>query len=295
MRVITRARPLLGTLVEIWGSEHPAGNTDTAIRQAFEEIARVQALFSYHAPDSELNRINRSPIGEPVRLDAEMYGLLQTVDELYHRSGGLFDVTVAAALEEIGYKSDVMDLPLIDQPGLWNDVELIGENRLVLKQRVRMDLSGIAKGYAVDRAYAVMEASGIESFCINAGGDLRIKSAHKESVTIRHPVYPWMEGETVYIDQGAVATSAGYYSVQENRYGEKVTPLIHPGSRRTASDKVSVSVLASTCTIADALTKVVHADPIGTTKLLESYGAKAVILSGEGNGELSVSEVHREG
>ena len=279
MKRITRARPLLGTFVEIWAEDESTERAEAAIRGAFEEIARVQSLLSYHDPESQLSRINRAAVGESVRVDAEVFRLFQTIDRLYRESGGLFDVTVAGVLDRIGYRSDVADLPEAERYGSWNDVELAAPNTLIVHAPVRIDLSGIAKGYAVDSAFAILEERGIESFCVNAGGDLRIRSASAQSVAIRHPAAPAAMGEIISVTEGAAATSAGYYSLRRDERGGTITPLIHPGSGKTASPEVSVTVLAPTCTMADALTKVVHADGDASAKLLAAFGAEALILS----------------
>lgn len=279
MKRITRARPLLGTFVEIWAEDASPDRAEEAIRAAFEEIARVQSLLSYHDSESLLSRINRAAVGESISVDPETFRLFQMIDRLYRESSGLFDVTVAGVLDRIGYRSDVADLPEAEQYGLWSDVELAAPNRLILHAPVRIDLSGIAKGYAVDCAFAVLEARGIESFCVNAGGDLRIRSASAQSVAVRHPAAPAAVGEILSVAEGAVATSAGYYSRRHDALGESVTPLIHPASGKTASPEVSVTVMAPTCTMADALTKVVHADAEASGKVLAAFGAEALILS----------------
>ncbi|MGD9969763.1 MAG: FAD:protein FMN transferase [Sulfuricurvum sp.] len=283
MNPLIRSRPLLGTFVEIWGVSDDRAGLIWAMNEAFDRIGHVQRLASYHDRDSELSAINRLRPGERVKIDPLTYDLLQGVDRLYRESGGLFDPTSAGRLLRHGFHSGVGELNVEVPYGTWEAIELCGELTVRVHEPLRIDLSGIAKGYAVDCAFDVMARRGIETFCVNAGGDLRLRSPGALPVALRHPLFPTLTAETIELSEGAVATSAGYFNTIIDEAGEKRIPLYNPLTHRTGIALRSATVIASECMIADALTKVVHADPDRAETIVRNLGARYVLLSGEGN------------
>ncbi len=274
---IRRARPLLGTLVEIAASGPAAKEVNEAVNRAFEAIGKVHELMSYHDPDSDVSRINRYASAKPVSVDTHTWRVLSAARDLSEASGGLFDISIAPTLAQLGYLPRHAGFPKPSGQGCWRHVELLPDNRVRLARRLQIDLGGIAKGYAVDLAIQVLENSGLVSGRVNAGGDLRLFAIEPQPIHVRHPLNASQMLPLVQFCQGAVATSAGYYSARRQR-GRWVTPLIHPGTRCTGETGRSVSVLAKDCMTADALTKVVHLDPGCALGVLEKLDAHAVII-----------------
>lgn len=99
---VCRARPLLGTIVEIAVGEPLADNAEAAIDAAFETIAKVHRLMSFHDPDSDVSRINCAAPFAEVAVDPWTFQVLAVGSELCDRSGGAFDVAVAPALQKLG-------------------------------------------------------------------------------------------------------------------------------------------------------------------------------------------------
>ncbi len=270
-----RARPLLGTLVEIGLTADDADLGQQAISAAFEQVARIHRLMSFHDPASELSRLNSAMPGEVLHVTPELYAVLSAALRFAHLSGGLFDPTVAPRLCALGY------LPrhgfIGDGAGDWRDIELLPENRVCLHRPVHLDLGGIAKGYAVDRALVCLRERGIEQAVVNAGGDLAVVGEVAVPVHVRHPLDPIRYLHLAELRGGAVATSAGYFSTR--RHGDAwVTPLLNPHSQACLGLDVSISVFAADCMTADALTKVVAADPDGAGAVLVRCGAHACLL-----------------
>lgn len=169
---VRRARPLLGTLVEI----SLAGCGETVLHEAadaaFDEISRVHDLMSVHSRHSDVYRVNNAPIGDSVAVDARTWQVLDIAARIADASDGVFDITVGAAMMARG------DLPRMmnktpDDDATWRDVELLAENRVRLLRALAIDLGGIAKGYAVDNAVRIVREIGVPAGCVNAGGDLR--------------------------------------------------------------------------------------------------------------------------
>lgn len=272
-----RARPLLGTIVEIAASGSPAAQTQAAIAQAFAEIETVHQLMSYHATDSDVSRINREAFKTEVQVDAHTYRVLRAARLMAEASNGVFDITIAPQLIRMGFLPAHSDFPKMPCRGNWRDIVLLPDNRVRLACSLSIDLSGIAKGYAVDLAIKALADAGMSAGRVNAGGDLRVFGDAAQCISVRNPnahthIIPLLE-----LTHGAAATSAGYYS--ERLYQERmVTPIIHPHNRTACASGLSVTVLAKDCMTADALTKVVYANPRGVAAVLQSYKARALIV-----------------
>jgi thiamine biosynthesis lipoprotein len=121
---------------------------------------------------------------------------------------------------------------------------------------VRVDLGGIAKGYAVDCAVDALRGHGITSGRVNAGGDLRVFGAIPRRIHLRDPTNPGALIPFADIASGALATSAAYFSRSVWR-GRTISPVIDGLRRRPTIPFFSASVAAPTCMLADALTKLV--------------------------------------
>lgn len=271
--VRVRARPLLGTLVEI----ATAGTrTGVAIERAFAAVEEVHRLMSYHDARSDVSLLNREGSSREVEVSRHTWRVLDAARAFAEQSGGLFDITIAPTLAALGFLPRHSDFPRATM-GDWRDVELREPNRVRLKRRVRIDLGGIAKGYAVDRAVDVLRSLGVQAARVNAGGDLRVYGAAPQTLRVRCPDAPTSLGPRLSVRDGAAATSADYFSARYRRR-RRVTPIVHPGTRTAWARGRSVTVLAADCLTADALTKVVHADPERAVTALMTHSARALVL-----------------
>ena len=270
-----RARPALGTVVEIAATGAP-GCVQAAINAAFEAVAEVHSLMSYQDPDSELSRINRCGFNAPLVVHAHTWHVLDAARSLAETSAGLFDITIAPSLTRLGFLPRHPHFPRVSRHGNWRHVALLPDHRVQLLRRVRLDLSGIAKGYAVDVAIHALQSAGMYTGRVNAGGDLRVFGA-TETIHVRIPHAPTQAIPLLNLSEGAAATSAAYFS-PHRQARQRVAPLIHPYTRTACNSERSITVLAPNCIHADALTKVVHADPARATQILKRYQARALIV-----------------
>ena len=166
---IRRARPLLGTLVEIGAV---GANAAAGIEAAFREIETIHRLMSFHEENSDVSRINRAAPGEILRVDCRTYEVLGCAQLISRLSAGAFDITVGGRLVEAGFLPQPSGARAFDHDASFEDLLLLPDNFVTLTRRVWIDLGGIAKGYAVDRAGQVLKESGVTSGVVNAGGDL---------------------------------------------------------------------------------------------------------------------------
>ncbi len=269
-----RARPLLGTLVEI-AARGPGATA--AVERAFQAVEQVQRRMSYHDPGSDVSRINREAVRREVAVSPHTFRVLQAAREFSRASDGLFDITVAGTLVTLGFLPRHADRPYVYGHGDWRHVELLPGDRVRLARPVGIDLGGIAKGYAVDRAIEVLRSHGMHAGRVNAGGDLRVFGAPTRPLHVRRPAAPTKLLPLVEMGDGAAATSADYFSARRVR-GRWATPLIDPRTRASSARGRSVTVLAPDCLTADALTKVVHADPRRALDVLVRFAARALML-----------------
>lgn len=271
-----RARPLLGTLVEI--ATHGATEAEVihAISQAFAAVETIQSLMSYHDPASDVSRLNRAGVG-CTRVDPHTWHVLDVARSISETSYGLFDVSIAPELVRQGYLPNHTDFSPPAADANWQHIELLSDHRVRLTRALHLDLGGIAKGYAVDCAIRALQDAGIASGQVNAGGDLRLFGNTVETIHVRHPHLATQLMPLCRMSEGAIATSALYFSGRQID-GHPVSPLINPRTRHACVASSSVSVLADRCIVADALTKVVFAQPERALAALNQFGAHAVVL-----------------
>ncbi|MBU6199691.1 MAG: FAD:protein FMN transferase [Xanthomonadaceae bacterium] len=261
MSGVRRARPWLGTIVDIRVDGVDTPRALRAIEAAFAEIASVHRLMSFHAEDSDLARLRLAPAGAPVRVNARTYEVLEWSLRIAAVSDGAFDPTVAAALVERGVLSVPRSIFVPAACADWRDIELLADERVRLRKPLWLDLGGIAKGYAVDRAIAVLHAHGAIHACVDAGGDLRVAGTRAERIAVRAAdggIFTALE-----LSEGALATSTSGNAQH-----------MQGASRHAITAGITASVAAATCMAADALTKVVLANPAAAHTALRIFGAQ---------------------
>ncbi len=279
---VVRARPYLGTLVEI-GAQGPGAAA--AAEAAFAAVARIHQLMSVHEADSELSRVNRVAAHTPAAVSEDLWVVLKAAQALAEESGGLFDISVGSRLAALGLLPRHGAQPT-GLAGDWRDVQLLPGRRVAFARPLRLDLGGIAKGYAVDCALRTLRQAGMTAAWVNAGGDLARFGTKLANLQVRHPADPTRLVPLLTWHAGAAATSAGYYAAMKN--GRPLSALIDPRSGRPHTLERSITVLAKTALLADALTKVVALDPARATPLLAARGAHALILEARPDGAVAV-------
>ncbi len=260
-REIKRVQFLMGTQVEIIARGADDKQLEQAASKGFGEIERLDFKLSKYRPDSMLSRINRQAGISPVKVDDEMMMLLEKSLQVCRESQGAFDPTILPMLSvwKIG---DANPSPPGDAE-VKEKLKLVGCGKIVLDQDhqtvflpepgMGIDLGGIAKGYAADRAAGVLKENGVKSGLVNAGGDLTVFGVTGKGIAIgiQHPRYREKIIGKVYLKRGAIATSGDY----ERFYifnGVRYSHIIDPRTGYPVQREASVSVKADTGLIADA-------------------------------------------
>ncbi|MGE3332165.1 MAG: FAD:protein FMN transferase [Rhodospirillaceae bacterium] len=268
---ITRAKPLLGTLVEIRAELADRDAANAAIDRGFAAVAEVHRLMSFHEAGSEVSRLNREASTQTVEVDPRTFEVLRRALEFSKHSDGLFDITAGARLVTWGFLPPPEGAPL-PLDGSWKDIVLEDRNRVRFKTPLWIDLGGIAKGYAVDQAIAAMDMPRDVQVYVNAGGDLRVAGPRAEPVQVRTAIE--MDAVPVIeIQDGALASSSGREHLKAFQ-NAVVGPHVGREGASVGADHF-VSVAATDCLTADALTKVVLAAGPAAEPILGHFGAIA--------------------
>jgi thiamine biosynthesis lipoprotein len=268
---VERRRPLLGTTVAVRVAGLADADAHAAIDDAFTEIAAIHALMSFHEPFSDVSCLNREAHKRAVTVDPRTAAVLAHAETLSAASGGTFDITIAPCLVERDALPRPLQAPRPDSGARWHDILIDGET-VRFARPLWIDLGGIAKGYAVDRALAILTKAGAVQASVNAGGDLKLFGPEPETVALaagdpRHcPV--------VLLADGAIASSCGAMAGRCGLDGE-----VHIAPERSfgAQPRRFVSVLADRCIDADGLTKVVMALGDNARPVLAAWNAKAIV------------------
>ncbi|MDF1821903.1 MAG: FAD:protein FMN transferase [Alcanivoracaceae bacterium] len=276
--------------VEFW---EPDGERATRLIDAVHaEFDRLNALLSPWIPDSDIARINSSTPAAPVTVSAECYRLLETALGYSTLTDGAFDITFAGVGSLYDYRAGVQPdagtvasaLPKIS----YTSLELLPDDRVrFARDGMKVDLGGIAKGYAIDRAIQLLRQAGIEHAWVSLGGDSYVLGDRRGrlwQVGIRHPRDETDVAITLPAEDVAISTSGDY-----ERYfmagGERVHHILNPATGRPAGELASVTIIAAEGIQADALSTSVFI--LGVEKGLTLVNAlddvSAIIIDRQGN------------
>jgi thiamine biosynthesis lipoprotein len=267
-----QARPLLGTLVEVRAEEPDGRRFDAAAAAAFAAIAQVQRLMSFHDATSDLRRIARARAGERLRVHAHTATVLRRALRWTRASAGAFDPACAPQAVAAGWLPAPVDAAAPGPLPFEEACELRG-CELRLNAPLWLDLGGIAKGYAVDRAVAALRRAGLSAGTVNAGGDLRVFGDREETVLVRSPFDAGMLWPVASLRDAACATSAS--GAVAARAGCAAPP--------DAAAPRSVTVFAPTACAADALTKIVWLRGRDAAGLIRRARARAFVVAADGS------------
>jgi thiamine biosynthesis lipoprotein len=247
--------------VQLWAEDAAAG--EASIEAVFAEMRRIDALMSTYKADSEVSRLNASAAAAPMVISAELFALLETSQEYSRLSNGAFDITYAS----VGYLYDYRARQRPDDasiaaalPGVdFRQLRLDPVRRTVSFGRpgMRIDLGGIAKGHAVDRGIEVLRSRGVARAMVNAGGDTRVigdRFGQPWVIGIRHPDRSDEVVLRIPLVDAAFSTS-GDYERYFDEDGVRYHHILDPKTGQSPDALRSVTVIASTATRTDGLTK----------------------------------------
>lgn len=269
-----RAKPLLGTVVRIRVCGLDGENARAAFDAAFAEIAAIHTLMSFHEDKSDVARLNHEAHCWPIEVDWRTYEVLTHACAISAATEGTFDISVASTLVARGLLPPSQTACEPDETATWRDIELLRDFQIRFRKPLWIDLGGIAKGYAVDRAIEILRGFRPEQAVVNAGGDLRVTGAKTERIRLGSDMFDAEIVPVMEIRDGSLASSCGAIG---GRGSGKSGPHIDPSRANSRRPMQFISVAAPRCMDADALTKVVMARGACAAKALAKFNAQAVV------------------
>ncbi|MEM7564062.1 MAG: FAD:protein FMN transferase [Pseudomonadota bacterium] len=243
--------------VELW---HPDLEQSTQCSLQIEsEMQRLDARLSSYRDSSELSYINKNAAVKTVTISEEMQHLIDRSIFFSEVSKGVFDITYAS----IGYAYDYRNAKQPDNETVaatldsidYRHIQREGDNIRFRNSGVRINLGGIAKGYAVDQAIEIIEKCGISKAMISAGGDSRIlgdRGGRPWIIGIQHPRNPDQVALRLPLSNTAVSTSGDYQRFFIDQ-GDRIHHIINPQTGRSAKGSWSATVTGPDAMTTDAL------------------------------------------
>jgi len=250
---------VMGTYAELMLSEKNEVKAAAACASAWKEIGRLEKMFSFHDPESELSRINAEADKHPVRMSDEMAEVMNKALWANRVSDGTFDVTVGTLSKLYGfYRESKKRVPSDSE--IQTALTHIGSRYLIYnpddqtivykKKGLVVDLGGLAKGYVVDKAVAILKGEGIRSGMVNIGGNMYGFGDTTWKIGIQHPRESGAILDTILLKNQGVATSGDYERFFITNH-LRVHHIFNPQTGRSATRHIGVTILASSAFLAD--------------------------------------------
>lgn len=255
-----KTKELMGTFVTITVYDEDTDKASEAIDKAFEEIKRIDNIFSEYKEDSEVSILNKQGyITEP---NEELIYNIEKSIYYGDLTDGSFEITVKPILDLYSKSfKDYGEQPTdqqIKKTLLYVDYSKIRVNKennvIVLADRMQITLGGITKGYAIDKAIEILKNEGIVHALVNAGGDMRaIGTKPKEAwkIALQNPRDKKEFITTIHLNNSALATSGDYERYYDD--DKKFHHIVNPKTGYSATELISVTIIVDNAMDADAL------------------------------------------
>ena len=283
---------IMGTRIAVEFWDEDKHHAKQCAEQVFSEMRRIDALMSPYKPDSELSRLNQQAADEAIQISEEMFILLKKSLRMSQISNGAFDITFSS----VGHLYDYREGIKPSEQEIQESLERINFRHVVLDEKnhsvrfarpgVRIDLGGIAKGYAVDNGIAILDKCSIKGGLVSAGGDSRIlgdRGNRPWMMGIRHPRKKDAVVVVLPLSNTALSTSGDYerFFIED---GKRYHHIISPKTGKSVTTTWSATVIGPDTTTTDALsTSLFVLGPAKGLQLVESLeGIDAVIIDAQG-------------
>ncbi len=291
---------VMGTIVQVdvcyVGEDQP--RLSGAYARVWERLSEIDQRMSVFRDDSDVAKINQS-YGNPAEIQEDTYHLLGEAVAYSELTRGTFDITVwplialwkkAEKKNQVPSQAEILSVK--KSLGVRNIRLSAGSQVEVLNRETKIDLGGIAKGYAVDEAAKILRANGFESFFIDAGGDIYVGGKNCEGkswrIGIRDPRNLSGIMEVVEVSDAAVTTSGDYEQFYEIQ-GQRWSHIINPVTGYPQKGVISATMIAPTAVAADALsTALCVLGPQKGISMVDSLGKEfsALVVIPDEKGEI---------
>lgn len=247
-----RTEFLLDTVIEISVSSKNKDMGDV-LHETFELIKKYENKFSYHNPESELNKINNS---KESNIDVDFYRILRTNEDLFALSDSLYDITVGTLTDIWDFDEEIIPtLEDIREAKKFTGFEKITftNHKLQKPAGVKLNPGSLSKGFIVDRVIEFLKSKEIISGMVNAGGDISFFGQPKPlKIGIQHPRDKRNEViKVIKVQHGAVVSSGDYerfFIHDEKRYHH----IINPKTGYPSEEAISITVISDKAFTSDA-------------------------------------------
>ena len=221
IRIFSRSWVVMGTLLKasVWAKEYETANKN--LERIFAEVRSIESIMSSYMEDSELNIINRKAYPEWHPMSNDMNRVILIATQVYHESRSAFDISVMPLVHLWGFKNRDFKIP-----SKWEIQHVLSKSRFqnvltdqkrksirFLRKGVKLDLGGIAKGYALDKMVLAIKEE-IDCALIQLGGQVYYHkegaSCPKQSIGIQHPQKSLPIARVTLRSSGSLATSGNY-------------------------------------------------------------------------------------
>jgi thiamine biosynthesis lipoprotein len=300
--LVQRERLSMGSALQLtaWTADEPGALV--AFEAVFAEFDRLESLLSIWRDGSDVQRINAAAGERPVPVSAETIEVIEAARQVSEWTGGKFDVTFGALSDIWRFDHDQDNrvptpeeirarLPLVDYRAL--EVDRARGTAFLTRAGMRVHLGGIGKGYAVDRAAAILRERGVTNFMIQSGGDLYV-GGHRDGrpwrLGINDPRGPGGQSfATMELSDSTFSTSGDYerFFIKD---GTRYHHLLDPDTGEPARETRSVTIIAKSALLADGLsTGVFLMGPGPGLKLVEQLPDVDAVIVTAGNAVLGSS------
>jgi thiamine biosynthesis lipoprotein len=293
--VYRKSKILMDTLVTITVVSSSKDSAEKAIDTAFSEIEKLEKLFNFFSPESELSLINKNAGISEVKVSQDTLDILDKTLYVSEKTEGAFDATIGPVITLYDFYKKVKpeDSSIKKKLSLVNYRYLMidrNKSTAFLKKRgMHIDLGGISKGYAADKAVETLKRNRIHSGLVSVAGDIKAFGLKPDGrpwkIGIRNPRAKGQEDDimaTIELTDTAISTSGDYERSFIND-GKRYHHLLNPRTGYPAEGCQSVSIITKECAFTDAFaTGIFILGPEKGIKTLEKMGFDGVIVDSQG-------------
>lgn len=294
-QIFKKKQSLLGSPFEITvvAKDSVQGNLFSDL--AIAEVKRIENLISDWIPTSQISKVNQNAGISPVKVDKEVFDLVERANKISKLTSGAFDISYASMDRIWKFDGSMKEMPT--EEAIRKSVEKVGYQNIILNSKdttiflknkgMKLGLGGIGQGYIADKIKALLQEKGCNSGLVNVSGDINTwgkqPNGNTWTVGIVNPMNKNKVFATFPLDDSAVETS-GSYEKYVTFNGKRYSHIIDPRTGYPASGIISVSVFAKQTELADALATgiFVMGVEVGLDLVNQLKGIECIIVDDKG-------------
>ena len=294
-QIFKKKQSLLGSPFEITVVVKDSIEADKFTSLAISEVKRIENLISDWIPTTQISEVNQNAGVVPVKVDLEVYNLVERAIKISKLTSGAFDISYASMDKIWKFDGSMKEMPTPD--AIKKSVEKVGYQNIILNPKdttiflknkgMKLGLGGIGQGYIADKIKALLQEKGCSSGLVNVSGDINTwgKQPNGEAWTVGiiNPMNKNKVFATFPLIDSAVETS-GSYEKFVNFNGKRYSHIIDPRTGYPASGIISISVFAKQTELADALATgiFVLGIEVGLDLINQLNGIECIIVDDKG-------------